>query len=225
MGDNAVVPRLPTPLSKLPKYSIMPDIRLVHAPANRLWLWVGLLAAAGFLIWASAFVFGDATNPEEQPRIGANIGFGEDRMPVIPAEPTAFSEIGMLQQRDLGRFVRVRGTVGSRVSPGGVWVRTDDGRRILVRFEPGPAEEALTDIRASGRVDLLGYLQKISRAEFEVWMDSLGVAIPRPRPGRKFGDFPDPAFLRADSLYIKNFYISVRPEQFDAGALDRTEAS
>jgi hypothetical protein len=61
-------------------------------------------------------------------------------------------------------------------------------------------------------VDLDGYLEKISEAEFQVWMDSLGVSIPRPPPGRKFGDLPEPAFARIDSLFIKNFYISVRPE-------------
>ncbi len=61
-------------------------------------------------------------------------------------------------------------------------------------------------------VELDGYLSKISNAEFKVWMDTLGVHIPRPPPGNKFGDLPDPSFARVDSLFIKSFYISVRPE-------------
>ena len=38
------------------------------------------------------------------------------------------------------------------------------------------------------------------------------MSIPRPPPGRKFGDLPVPAFARLDSKFVKTFYISVRPE-------------
>ena len=71
---------------------------------------------------------------------------------------------------------------------------------VLDRFGPGSS------------IDLPGYIEKISQAEFEVWIDTLGASIPRPRPGRKFGDLPDPSFARLDSMFVKTFYISVRPE-------------
>ena len=61
-------------------------------------------------------------------------------------------------------------------------------------------------------LDVNGYVQKISRAEFDMWTDSLNVVIPRPRPGTKFGDLPDSGFAKIDSLFIKNYYVSVRPE-------------
>jgi hypothetical protein len=57
-----------------------------------------------------------------------------------------------------------------------------------------------------------GYLQRVSRAEFDMWADTLNVVIPRPRPGTKFGDVPDSGFAKIDSLFIKDFYVSVRPE-------------
>lgn len=204
----------------------MPDIRLLRPRGDRLWLWVGLFALLGLLAWASAFVVGDAT--EEKREVGANLGFGEVRAPVIPAQPTPFRAISSLQARDLGRLVRVEGVVQSRVAANAAWVRTEGGRRILVRFEPAPPPEDLQQVvRSGGTVELDGYLSKISRAEFEVWMDTLGVNVPRPPPGRKFGDLPDPNFARVDSLFVKNFYISVRPEALrdDAEPADSAAAA
>ena len=191
----------------------MADIRLARPRANRLCLYVGVLAALGFILWASAFVVGDATDPAEAPKVGAQMGFGEERTPVLPAQATPFQSLESLQTRDLGRLIRLTGAIESRVAGNAVWVRSPGGRRILVRFEPAPKPEALRRIGGSIAVD--GYLEKISEAEFEVWMDTLGVRIPRPPPGRKFGDLPEPAFARVDSLFIKNFYISVRPEALE----------
>lgn len=194
----------------------MADIRLARPRSNRLWFWVGGLAAVGFIFWASAFVVGDATDPNQAPRVGASIGFGTDRTPVLPAQATPFESLRALQTRDLGRLVELRGALESGVRANATWVRATDGRRILVRFEPAPDPAALRRLAARGTVQLDGYLEKISEAEFGVWMDTLGVRIPRPPPGRKFGDLPDPAFARVDSLFIKSYYISVRPEALGA---------
>jgi hypothetical protein len=68
-------------------------------------------------------------------------------------------------------------------------------------------------------VDVQGYLQKISRAEFDAWIDSLDVYLPRPAPGVKFGDLPDSGFVRIDSLFIRDYYISVRPEALPGGLI------
>ncbi|HET7276086.1 MAG TPA: hypothetical protein VFI91_13035 [Longimicrobiaceae bacterium] len=205
----------------------MPDIRLVRPPGVRTWIWTGLLAAVGLLVWSSAFVVGDRTDPDVQPRVGANADFGAFRAPVLPARPAEFSSMDPLRTRDLGRLVHLQGTAGSPVIANAVWVRSDDGRRILVRFEPPPPESEIRGIGAGGRVDLRGYLQRIAVAEFEVWTDTLGVAIPRPAPGRKFGDLPDPSFARIDSLFIKDYYISVRPRalQPDDSAATQVAAS
>lgn len=202
----------------------MADIRLARPRANRLWLYVGVLAGLGFLLWASAYVLGDATDPAEAPKVGAQMGFGEERTPVLPAQATPFESIETLQARDLGRLIRISGAVGSRVAGNSVWVRAPDGRRILVRFEPAPPPEALRRVGSGGSIELDGYLEKISEAEFDVWMDTLGVRIPRPPPGRKFGDLPEPAFARVDSLFIKNFYISVRPEALTPSRTDSAQA-
>lgn len=193
----------------------MADIRIARPHSNRLWLWVGGFTAVGFLFWASAFVVGDATAPTEAPKVGAQIGLGTDRTPVLPATATPFESLPTLQTRDLGRLVRLTGAMETGVRGNATWVRAADGRRVLVRFEPAPHPESLRRISAGGRVELDGYLEKISEAEFGVWMDTLGVRIPRPPPGRKFGDLPDASFARVDSLFIKNFYISVRPEALD----------
>lgn len=190
----------------------MPDIRLVRPHGNRIWLWTGVLAAVGLLVWSSAFVFGDRTDPDEQPRVGADADFGSLRAPVLPAQPAAFTRMDPLRTRDLGRLVHITGTAGSGVVSRMIWVRADDGRRILMRFEPEPPPEALRRFGPGSRIDLEGYLQRIAVAEFEVWTDSLGVSVPQPAPGRKFGDLPDPSFARIDSLFIKEYYISVRPE-------------
>lgn len=196
----------------------MPDIRLVRPHGTRIWLWTGVLAAVGLLVWSSAFVFGDRTDPDEQPRVGADADFGSLRAPVLPAQPAAFTRMDPLRTRDLGRLVHITGTAGSGVVSRMIWVRADDGRRILMRFEPEPPPEALRRFGPGSRIDLEGYLQRIAVAEFEVWTDSLGVSVPQPTPGRKFGDLPDPSFARIDSLFIKEYYISVRPE-----ALQRRE--
>src|SRR5918998_153898 len=66
-------------------------------------------------------------------------------------------------------------------------------------------------------VEVDGYLSKLSRTEFDVWMDTLRFAVPRPKPGVKFGDLPDSNFARIDSLFIKDFYLSVRPEGIHPG--------
>ncbi|HYJ81179.1 MAG TPA: hypothetical protein VEW03_16310, partial [Longimicrobiaceae bacterium] len=116
-----------------------------------------------------------------------------------------------------GRVLRLSGWAESGVRRNAVYVRAADGRRILVRFEPEPPEGALRGIYAGGAVDMNGYLQKLSRAEFDVWMDTLRVVVPRPRPGVKFGDLPDSSFARVDSLFVKDYYLSVRPEGLRPG--------
>lgn len=189
----------------------MPDIRFSRPGGDRLWWWVGGLAVLGLVLWASAFVLGDATQSQGRA-VGANANFGEVRAPLIPAEAEPFEAIPTLETRDLGRLVRLSGVAASGTRSNAIWVRTPGGRRILVRFEPPPPAEQIARFHPGSNVQLDGYLSKISNAEFRVWMDTLGVSIPRPPPGNKFGDLPDPAFARVDSLFIKNFYISVRPE-------------
>lgn len=191
---------------------IMADIRLVRPRGHYVWLVTGLLAALALGVWAWGTFMRDPTKDAETLKVGAAANFGVDRAPVLPARPVPFDSMMPLQTRDLGRFVQLRGLAASPVRNGGVWVRADDGRRILVRFEPLPPEDALRRVQANGRVDLTGYLDRIALAEFRVWMDSLGVSIPKPPPGRKFGDLPDPEFARVDKLFIKDYYISVRPE-------------
>jgi hypothetical protein len=192
------------------------DIRLARGRSDRLWLWVALLALAALAAWGSVYVFGDATRDSAEKQVGANAGFGERRAPLIPAEAEPFQKLTSLQPRDLGRLVRVSGRALSPVRADGLWVLSDDGRRILLRFEPPPPDSALRRLGAGSRVELDGYLGKISYAEFMLWMDSLGVSVPRPPPGEKFGDLPDPSFERVDSLFIKNYYVSVRPEALKA---------
>ena len=187
------------------------DIRLVRGRAQRLWLWTGVLVVAALLALASAWVFGDATT-RETSGVGAAANFGADRAPVRPVVIEPFAKLDPLNERELGRLLHVTGWAESRVRRNAVYVRTTDGRRILLRFEPEPAEGALRNVYPGASIDVNGYLQKLSRTEFGVWMDTLGVAVPRPRPGAKFGDLPDSNFARIDSLFIKDFYISVRPE-------------
>jgi hypothetical protein len=131
---------------------------------------------------------------------------------VLPVRAAPFATLLPLQERDLGRLVHLSGTAESRVVSNWVWVRTNTGARILMRIEPPPPEGTHARYTPGARVDVDGYVQKISRAEFSAWVDSLGVAVPRPPPGRKFGDLPSPDFIRLDSLFIKEFYLSVRPE-------------
>ena len=189
----------------------MPDIRLTRPGGNRLIWWVTGLAIVALLLWASAFVIGDATRAQGK-QVGANARFGEVRAPLIPASSEPFQALTVLQTRDLGRLIHLSGVAESFARSNTLWVRTPGGRRILVRFEPAPPADLLKRYHPGASVELDGYLAKISNAEFAVWMDTLGVRVPRPPPGNKFGDLPDPAFARVDSLFIKTFYISVRPE-------------
>lgn len=188
----------------------MPDIRLVQQRGPRLWLITGVLAAVGLLVWSSAFFVGDAT--EEQRAVGASADFGSLRAPVLPAQAIPFQALTPLRQRDLGRLVHITGVAESRVTGNAVWVRSTGGRRILVRFEPAPPADALRRVAPGGTISLDGYVDKISQAELEVWLDSLRVSVPRPPPGRKFGDMPDSSFSRVEALFVKDYYISVRPE-------------
>lgn len=190
----------------------MPDIRLVQGSSARLWFLVAALAVAALLAWGSAFMVGDATAPDELPRVGAAANFGANRPSVPPIEPVPFERLTPIQTRDRGRLVEVSGVAESRVALNSVWVRTTDGFRVLVRFEPAPPADALQGIYPGAPVELVGYVQNIALAELQQVLDSLGVRLPRPPPARKFGDMPNPAFAREDSLYIKEYYVSVRPE-------------
>jgi hypothetical protein len=190
----------------------MADIRLARPRGSRVWLWTGVLAFLGIALWSSAFFFGDATAPDEQPRVGAALDLGAHRPEVLPAQSVPLQTLSPLETRDLGRLVRLTGVAESRVRQNAVWVRTTGGRRMLVRFEPAPQPELISRLGPGSSLDLDGYLARISRAEFQVWMDSLGVRVPRPPPAARFGNLPDPDFARIDSLFIKNFYVSVRPE-------------
>lgn len=196
----------------------MADIRLARPRGTRVWLWVGLLAVLGLGLWSTAFFIGDATDPAEQPKVGAALNVGEQRAPVLPVQPTPFQSLDPLRTRDLGRLVRLTGVAESPTRRNSVWVRTSGGRRILVRFEPAPADSSSVRFSPGSAVAVDGYVENISRAEFVAWMDTLGVQIPQPPPGRKFGDLPDPAFARVDSLFVKTFYLSVRPEGVGAEA-------
>jgi hypothetical protein len=188
------------------------DIRLVRGRESRVWLTILLLAGTGaVLLVAVAMLGGDATTRAKR-QVGAAANFGADRAPVIPMETQAFETLLPLDTRELGRLVHLRATAESAVRGNAVWVRTPTGRRILVRFEPEPPGNALRGLGPGSTVDVNGYVQKISRAEFDMWTDSLNVMIPRPQPGVKFGDLPDSSFAKIDSLFIKNFYVSVRPE-------------
>ena len=187
------------------------DIRMVRGRESRVWLWVTVLALASVLLLVAAAVFGDSTMGSKR-RVGAMAGFGSDRAPVLPMETQRFESLLPLDTRELGRLVHLTATAESRQRNLAVWVRTPTGRRILVRFEPEPPANALRSLGPGSRLEVNGYVQRISRAEFDMWMDTLGVRIPRPRPGTKFGDVPDSGFAKIDSLFIKDFYVSVRPE-------------
>lgn len=196
----------------------MPDIRLVRNRGSRIWLWVGILIAASLLAWSSKYFLGDATERAGTRKVGASANFGADRAPVLPMQTEPFDGLKKLEARDLGRYLHVTGTAESAVRGNAVWVRTTGGRRILVRFEPAPPPGALRGLGPGSGVNVNGYLQKISTAEFKVWTeDSLRIFLPRPAPGVKFGDLPDSGFARVDSLFVKTFYISVRPEGLGSG--------
>jgi hypothetical protein len=189
----------------------MADFRLFRPRTNRVWLWTCCLAAIAFLFWSWGTFYRDPTAHRKARLAGEAANFGAERTPVIPVVATPFDSVKPIEAGDLGLLVRIRGTTLSPVRRSAVWVAATDGRRILVRFEPPPAE-ALRSMYPGAAIDLDGYLQKLALAEFKVWMDTLGVSIPRPPPGVKFGDVPDPGFARLDSLFIKEYYVSVRPE-------------
>jgi hypothetical protein len=191
----------------------MPDIRLVRRRGTQLWFWTGVLSVIGLLVWASAFVFGDATDPAQPRQVGALAQFGAERAPVLPIQAVPFDSLAPLGDRDLGRLVHLEASVESSVVRGAVWVRAADGRRILVRVEPLPPEGTAIPIRPGGQLSVDGYVQSISRAEFLAWMDSLSVRVPRPAPTARFGQLPDPEFARMDAQFVRSYYISVRPEQ------------
>lgn len=189
----------------------MPDIRLVRRRGSQIWFWTGALAVIGLLIWGSAMIFGDPTDPEQPRLVGAAAEFGAERAPVLPIQPIPFDSLAPLSDRDLGSLVTLRGSVESRVVRGAAWVNATDGRRILVRVEPLPQEGEVP--RLGGGLEVDGYLQSISRAEFAAWMDSLGVRIPRPPASPRFGVQPAASFERVAAQFIQNYYVSVRPEQ------------
>ncbi|HKP74741.1 MAG TPA: hypothetical protein VJT67_04325, partial [Longimicrobiaceae bacterium] len=177
------------------------DIRLTRGKNHRVWLWTGTLVGVGALALLAAMEFGDPTSKPRGPGVGAAAHFGADRAPVLPVVIEEFGRIGELTDRELGRLVHLTGTAESGVRRSAIYVRTPTGRRILIRFEPTPPAGRLGSLCNGCGVDVTGYIQKISRAEFDVWMDTLGVVIPRPKPGVKFGDLPDSNFIRIDSLF------------------------
>ena len=193
------------------------DIRLVRGRNQRLWAWTLAIVAVALVAWGSAFIFGDATN-RPGIQVGAKANFGGERAQVVPMQSEAFESALPLEDRELGRLLRLTGTAESRTVRNAVWVRTANPRRwILLRVEPVPKGQGIRPFYPGGAVDVQGYLQKISRAEFDAWMDSLDVGLPRPTPGVKFGDLPDSGFTRIDSLFIRDYYISVRPEGVRGG--------
>lgn len=197
----------------------MPDIRLSRPQTHRTWLWIGVLAALGLLVYGFTSIFGDPTDPAEQPQVGAAADVGAERAPILPMRAVPLAEVMPLQSRDLGRLVRLDAVSQSRLVDRALWVRTATGHRILVRFEPAPPEGRLSGLGPGSSVDVVGYVDQISRAEFRQWADTLGIALPSPpkNPTTHFGYAPRPEFARLDSLFVRNFYISVRPEGLDAG--------
>jgi hypothetical protein len=148
--------------------------------------------------------------------VGAGANFGADRAPVLPLRTEGFEEVLPLQDRELGRLVHLTGVAETGAGKNAVWVRSPSGHRILVRFEPKPEASAMRRYYPGAGVNVDGYVQKIARAEFHAWMDSLDVYLPRPAPGVKFGDLPDSSFAKMDALFIKDYYLSVRPSGIGA---------
>jgi len=192
----------------------MVDIRQARRESSEVWIWVGLLAVIGMIVWGAAGILGDPTARDDERGVGAAAAFGADRATVLPIAPIPFSQMDPLDDRFVGRLTRLQGTAETPVRRGALWVRAGDGRRILVRFEPRLPEGAPSPVAAGGRVDLNGYLQTISQAELRTWTrDSLNVSLPRPRPAGRFGLPPDSAFLRLDALFVRSYYVSVRPQR------------
>jgi hypothetical protein len=185
------------------------DIRLVRGRSSRVWLWAGLLAGGGLLVVLAAMVFGGDQTMRAKRQVGADANFGAERGGVLPMQAQPFESFLPLDPREVGRLVHLTATAESPLRGGAVWVRARGGRRILVRFDPLPEQLRLGP--GSG-LSVNGYLQKLSRAELDLWMDTLGVVIPRPRPGVKFGDLPDSSFAKIDSLFVRDYFLLVRPE-------------
>jgi hypothetical protein len=195
----------------------MPDVRLARPGGKRIWLWTSALALAAILAWGSAFVLGDRTRAEERPTVPAALEL--QRAPVLPPEPAPLEALFPIDERDVGRLVLVRG-VAEAARRNSIWFRTAEGRRILLRVEPAPdtlearrpVREALASVHPGRSLETEGYLKKISHAEFRAITDSMGVRLPRPRPGTRFGDLPDSAFLRLQPFFVREYYISLRPD-------------
>jgi hypothetical protein len=185
------------------------DIRLVRGRRSRVWLWAGLLAGGGVLLLVVTMVFGGDQTMRAKNEVGADANFGAGRSAVLPMEAEPFEAILPLDGREVGRLLHLRASVESPLRGGAVWVRTTTGRRMLVRFEPLPGDLRLGP---GSSLAVNGYLQKLSRAELDLWTDTLGVVIPRPRPGAKFGDVPDASFAQIDSLFVRDYFLLVRPE-------------
>jgi hypothetical protein len=185
------------------------DIRLVRPKGGKIWVWTGSLAALALGALVLSMIFGD---PTASMRIKKRMAvFPTQRSAVTPLRAVSFETVRPLEDRALGRLLHLSGTLQSGIVRNSAWVKADGGRRILVRFDPAPPAGALSSMLYSGRVEVDGYLSRIAEAEFKGWMDSLHVAIPRPEPGVKFGDVPDSNFVRIDSLFIKSYYLAVRP--------------
>jgi hypothetical protein len=194
----------------------MVDIRLVRPRGGRIWVWTGSLAALALFALLLSMVFGDPTTLRRTRKRMAV--FPTERAPVTPLRAVSFETVRPLEDRALGRLLHLSGTAQTSVVKNAVWVKSGGGRRVLVRFDPEPPPGALRGIYSGGQVEVDGYLTKIARAEFETFTRSLGVVIPRPEPGVKFGDLPDSNFVRVDSLFVKDYYLSVRPDGIGAHA-------
>ena len=194
----------------------MVDIRLVRPRGGRIWVWTGTLAALALFALLLSMIFGDPTTLKRTKKRMAV--FPTEREELPPLRAVGFATVRPLEDRALGRLLHLTGTAQSGIARNAMWVKSDDGRRVLVRFEPDPPAGALRGIYAGGSVSLDGYLTRIARAEFEGYTRSLGVVIPRPEPGVKFGDLPDSNFVRVDSLFIKDYYLSVRPDGINPSA-------
>lgn len=188
------------------------DFRFVRGHGRRLWITVGLLAGVGTLVWASAFVLGDPTQRSAHVRVGAAANTGADRPAVVPPHPVRFAALDSIDPTDYGIYVELVATPESAVRGQAVWARADDGRWILVRVEPPAADSARAAATLARGGRWRGYLRPIGRAEFDLWMDSLGVVLPRPPAGVKMGELPDSTFLKLDRRILKHVYLSIRPE-------------
>src|SRR3954470_11700930 len=114
------------------------DIRLTRGRNQRVWLWTLCIVGGGAAAMIAAMLFGDPTAHPRGPGVGAAAHFGADRAPVLPVVVEPFAQVRRLTDRELGRLVRLEGSAESGVRRNAVYVRTPDGRRILVRFEPAP---------------------------------------------------------------------------------------